>query len=78
MGSNVSNTLSVSHDRREETPEAKARWFQSLTLEERMNLLCEITDLALTNNPRLGQDRHAQSTSGRVRVLEANEPEDLG
>ena len=29
----------ISHDRGEETPEAKARWFQSLPLEERMRLL---------------------------------------
>ena len=67
-------TMSVSHDRHEETPEAKARWFQSLTLEERMDLLCTFTDLALSlalsRNPRLGLDRHAQSTSGRVRVIE--------
>ena len=70
----------VSHDRTEETPEAKARWFQALTLEERMTLLCEFTDLALSRNPNsdealsrnpeLGRDRHAQSTTGRTRVLE--------
>jgi len=29
----------ISQDRGEETPEAKARWFQSLPLEERMRLL---------------------------------------
>lgn len=63
-------TLGVSHDRREETIEAKAEWFRSLTLAERMDLLCAITDLALTANPLLGHQRHAQSTSGRVRVLE--------
>jgi len=53
-----------------QTPEAKARWFQSLTLQERMDLLCAFTDLALSRNPRLGLDRHAQSTTGRVRVIE--------
>jgi hypothetical protein len=61
---------SVSHDRLEETSEAKARWFQSLTLDERMTLLCEYTDLALSRNPELGIDRQAQSIAGRVRVLE--------
>jgi len=61
----------LSHDRREETPEAKARWFQSLTLDERMEIFCSITDLALTVNPRLAHERHAQSTSGRIRVLES-------
>ena len=30
---------SISHDRQEETPEAKARWFQSLSMSERMDLL---------------------------------------
>ena len=60
----------VSHDRTEETPEAKARWFQALTLDDRMALLCEFTDLALNRNPGLGRDRHAQSIAGRVRVLE--------
>ena len=61
----------VSHDRREETPEAKARWFQSLTLAERMDIFCSVTDLALTANPHLADERHAQSTSGRIRVLES-------
>jgi hypothetical protein len=30
----------VWHDLSEETPEAKARWFQSLTVAERMEYLC--------------------------------------
>jgi hypothetical protein len=60
----------VSHDLAEETPEAKARWFASLTLEERMDLFCEFTDLALDAHPSLVNHRHVQSTSGRVRVLE--------
>jgi len=44
---------SVSHNRQEETPEAKARWFRSLPLSERMDMLCAFTDLALTANPAL-------------------------
>jgi hypothetical protein len=59
----------ISHDRQEETPEAKARWFQSLLLSERMELLCFFTDLILTNNPRIAEQKHAQSVTGRVRVL---------
>ena len=59
----------VSRDRSEETPEAKARWFQSLSLEERMELLCEFTDLVLENNPDAAESGRAQSSSGRVRVL---------
>lgn len=59
----------ISHDRREETPEAKARWFQSLSLSERMDLLCYYTDLILTSKPKIVEQKKAQSTSGRVRVL---------
>lgn len=61
----------ISHDRREETPEAKARWFQSLSLAERMQLFCSLTDLALTCNPQLAENRHAQPVEGRIRVLRA-------
>lgn len=59
----------ISHDRSEEDLEAKARWFQSLTLEERMDLLCEYTDLILENNPEVAEIDRAQPTSGRIRVL---------
>ena len=59
----------ISHDRQEETPEAKARWFQSLSLSERMDLLCFFTDLILTNNPNIVEQRDAQPIAGRVRVL---------
>jgi hypothetical protein len=63
-------TFEVSHDRRHESDEAKAAWFQSLTLEERMDLLCEFTDLILESNPDLLENSDAQSTPGRVRILE--------
>lgn len=43
----------VSHSREAETIEAKARWFQSLSLSERMDLLCWFTDLILENNPKI-------------------------
>lgn len=57
-------------------PEAKARWFQSLTLEERMAWLCFFTDMILENNPGIvEQKQDAQSTSGRVLVLELNDDE---
>lgn len=59
----------VSHDRQDESPEAKARWFQSLTLEERMEYLCAVTDLVLENNPRIADVKNAEPTSGRIRVL---------
>jgi hypothetical protein len=59
----------ISHDRSEETLEAKARWFQSLTMQQRMDYLCEVTDLILHQQPDIARRKHAQSTPGRVRVL---------
>jgi len=59
----------VSHDYKEETLEAKAIWFQSLHLSERMDLLCFFTDLALTINPRLADIKDAQQTGRRIQVL---------
>jgi hypothetical protein len=61
----------LSHDWNDETLEAKARWFQSLSLAERMDLLCAFTDLALVANPGLADVKNAQQTQGRVRVLAA-------
>lgn len=61
----------ISHDRDEESPEGKARWFQSLPLEERMRLLCEYTDLILGVNPAVMEQRNAEPVEGRIRVLSA-------
>jgi hypothetical protein len=61
----------VSHDRGEETPEAKTRWYRSLSLRERMEIFVAVTDLALTINPRVAETKHAQPIKGRVRVLRA-------
>ena len=63
----------ISHSREEETPEAKARWFQSLSLDERMELLCSFTNLVLEVNPGvLELKKNARPTSGRIRVLSAS------
>lgn len=59
----------ISHDRTEETLEAKARWFQSLTLQERMDMLCAFTDFVLEIQPRIADFKDAQPTAGRVRIL---------
>ena len=62
----------ISHDRRDESPEAKARWFQSLDIADRMEIFCSVTDLLLTLNPSLaekGANPDAQQAQGRVRVL---------
>ena len=60
----------VTHDREHESPLAKARWFQPLSLEERMDYLCAMTDLILENNPAIAaKERNAQPASGRIQVL---------
>ncbi len=60
---------SVSHDRKDESPEAKARWFQSLSIEERMDYLCFITDLALSRRPDMMERKDATPIEGRVQVV---------
>jgi hypothetical protein len=62
-------TERISHDRNDESLEAKAQWFQSLSLAERMELLCEFTELVLENNPQVTEVGRAQSSAGRVCVL---------
>jgi hypothetical protein len=59
----------VTHDREEETIEAKTLWFRSLTLAERMEMLCAFTELLLVTNPRIVEQRDAQPVEGRVLVL---------
>jgi len=49
--------------------EAKARWFQSLSLSDRMDMLCTFTDLALSVHPTLQERKHAQPVAGRIQVL---------
>jgi hypothetical protein len=61
----------VSHDRNEETIEAKTLWFRSLTLEERMEMLCTFTELLLAANPTIVEKKDAELIKGRVRVLSA-------
>ncbi len=50
----------ISHRREEESIEAKTRWFRSLSLPERMELLCSFTDLALEINPKLPELKDTQ------------------
>ncbi|MCK5010223.1 MAG: hypothetical protein KAS98_07040 [Deltaproteobacteria bacterium] len=59
----------ISHDRKEETIEAKARWFQSLSLDERMEMLCNFTDIALTINPKIQDKKDAQQAQGRIQII---------
>lgn len=64
-------TKGISHDREEEELEAKVRWFKSLSLAERMDMLCTFTDLALSLNPKLEEKKDAQPTQGRFQILSA-------
>ena len=59
----------ISHSWQDESLEAKARWFQSLSLDERMDLLCFYTDIILENNPNIVNKKNAQPITGRVLVL---------
>ena len=60
---------SVSHDRQSESPAVKARWFQSLTVAERMDMLCWFTDLAVEAHPELLRGNDVQPVEGRMQVL---------
>ncbi len=60
----------ISHDFAEETMESKARWFQSLSLSDRMEMLCDFTDMILENNPGIVEKRDVKSFTGRFQVLE--------
>ena len=66
----------ILHDRQEESIESKARWFQSLSLSERMELLCWFTDLALTVNPSLQERKNAQPVAGRIQVISKTDVSD--
>jgi len=59
----------VTHDRTEETIEAKTRWFRSLSLVERMDMLCAFTELLLMTDPKIVEQKNAEPIKGRVRVL---------
>jgi len=65
----MKRTPSVSHDWAEETPEAKTRWFSSLPMADRMQMRCDLTDLALSVNPDLSEKKRAKPTPGRIQII---------
>jgi hypothetical protein len=67
----VKRAQSVSHEWEEETPEAKTRWFRSLSMADRMQVFCDLTDLALSANPSLPEKNRAKPLTGRVQVISA-------
>jgi hypothetical protein len=52
---------SISHDIRDESLAAKARWFQSLPLEERMDVFVAFTNMILENNPDVCEEEAASA-----------------
>ena len=60
---------SVSHDIREESLQAKAQWFRSLSVEERMDVFVAFTNLILENNPDIVKQKNVRPASERVRVI---------
>ncbi|NIW80677.1 MAG: hypothetical protein GWN16_14985 [Calditrichae bacterium] len=59
----------ISHSWDDETPEAKARWFQSLSLSQRMEVLCSVYEMILQNNPRIMEFKNAEPTTRSIRIL---------
>jgi hypothetical protein len=64
-------TPMIKHSRQEESIEAKTRWFKSLSMAERMDILCSFTDLAISINPSLKDRCHAKPIAGRIQILTA-------
>ena len=60
---------SLSHDRSEETPEGKARWFQSLTMEERLAVFMDAFRLSLAINPGIMKVKDARPLREGVQIL---------
>ena len=59
----------ISHSIEDETSEAKARWFQSLSMQERMELLCTYTNLILAVNPHIVETKDARPITDCIRIL---------
>ena len=60
---------SISHNRDKETIVAKAKWFQSLSLKERMDIFCQFTDLILENNPKIAKKKYVKPSTGRIQII---------
>jgi hypothetical protein len=59
----------ITHNCQDETIEAKARWFQSLSIQERVELLDMYTAMILEMNPKIADQKRVYPTNGRVRVV---------
>ena len=63
------NKLGISHDIRDSGIIARAREFQQLTIQERLDTLREFTELALALNPDLPKRRRASQLPGSSEIL---------
>ena len=59
----------ISHDLQDEMLEAKTRWFKSLSIEERMEFLCNLVDMILEVNPHFIERLYAQPITRNICVL---------
>ncbi|MGH9491898.1 MAG: hypothetical protein ACRD2K_00210 [Terriglobales bacterium] len=60
----------ISHDWNEDSLEEQARWFSSLSLEERMQIFDEFTEFLLSVNPSLLQKKSdAAPTETHIRIV---------
>ena len=59
----------VSHNRKDESIEEKARWFRSLSLAERMDMLCFFTDLMIEANPQMLEKKDAEPVEGSIQII---------
>lgn len=59
----------ISHDIKDESIEAKVRWFKSLSVQERYQNFCEYIELALLLNPKLAEKKIDKPASGSFQVL---------
>ena len=59
----------VHHGWEHETIEAKARWFQSLSAEDRLDLLWEFMEMIRSASPSLLEKRNAEQSAKGVRIL---------
>jgi DNA replication initiation complex subunit (GINS family) len=66
---NKSMTSSISRAFEEETLEAKARWFQSLTDDERMEIFDSLTEMISENNPTIIEQSYVEQTTRRTIII---------
>ncbi len=60
---------SISHDREEESPEAKARWFQSLSMDERAVLFNDMYEMIVAANPKILETKDARPPRKGLQII---------